>query len=491
LQAGANLKTRHHQTMKSKNKATGTGAGQIIKSAIFAGGGSHPVRQWSKGGAWAPVAIRRGARGGFALSAEARGAVLQFVQSEIERLQAVIGSAAIVGGVVPVGGSSRPSKGKGARVPFGVSSASVFDSAQAVEAMREINSLISFAAGYGIELPGNKGKGKGGASNPERAAFEAARAASEAAQVEAELRKARALRAAAEAEPSESFIPLGAGKTGLSRVTIEKGGAAGDEERRECLASFRQRLEMSGAALAEAAGRLGERFGHRWVTRKEMAMGLPISFQTRQDVVSIFRFAGISEVMAGNVSGLLGCRHAVKAARRAASSEIRKAGGRDGIERKHSMADGFDSSASWERRDEWSGQGRVSVWGLWDGENLIEAGEGEDGWQSSAGYSSAPDRSAGVGLRPSIASCLQDWALSVRESMAEKVKRAATPQAKSQASKGAGRAVDLVAGLLSYAQGGAGPDSEILAPFFRNGETSGALSEAGRVRLHRLRAALV
>ena len=245
---------------------------------------------------------------------------------------------------------------------------------------------------------------------------------------------------------------------------MDKGGEAGEEEARQNLVCLRQKIEMSGEVLADAAGRLGERFGGRWVMRKESAMGIVIGWQTKQEVLSIFRSAAITEVMSGNVSGLLGSRRAVQAARKEANAEIYKAGGRDGRDRQFDISDGFDCSAEWEEREEFSGQGRMP-----------------------RGNSSAPDRSAGHGLRPSIADELQGWVYDVNEAFAARIKAASTPQAVANSKKSASKSVELVSGLMAFANGGNGPDPELMSPFFPGGELDRPITGAGRVRLHRLR----
>ncbi len=418
-----------------------------LKSAASAGLFVSAARGWSPTRKqWQPVSIRRGARGpGAVLSPLEQAAAVEFVAS---RCAVVDFSASMAGTVGNVQGS--------------------LDREGAGTAMAETLRLNRWLASLGIEssnLARDKSRTK--FANDERAAVEVEREQDRQVRLSAVLTKRRALRTAGLAIGAGEVVamaPLGAGRGSESRALIDKGGEAGEDEARQCLVCFRQRVEQTNASLAEAAGRLGERFGGKWVKRKEMAMGIPIGWQTKSEVVAIFRAAGMSAVMAGTVAGLLGSRHAVIAARKAAAAEIRKAGGRDGLDRSLNTSDGFECSRAWESRDEWAGQGR------------IERGE-----------SSAPDKSAGSGPRPSVQAVFEDWGAGVRSAFAARVQAATTPQGAAVSRVTAAKSVDLVAGLLSFAVGGAGPSDEILAEFFERGEVNGPISKAGRVRLHRLR----
>lgn len=301
----------------------------------------------------------------------------------------------------------------------------------------------------------------------ERAAFEQARDEAQTKHIFEELGARDAARArmidAIKASDKETAAAKAERLYSPSRRLIDKGGEAGEDEARQCLACHRQRVEMSGAALAEAAGKLGERWGKGWLRKKSAAMGREIDFYCQQDVIAIFRTAGIFEVMAGNVSGLLGSRHAIKAARKAANAEVRRAGARDGAD---CSLDSLPSN-QWELRLEFKAAGSVPH-----------------------GNSSAPNRSAGAGLRPSVAAEIEDWGAGVRAVFAARIQAAKTPQAKVQASKSAAVKVDLVAGLLRFAAGGDGLPVEAIAAFFDGSAVNGPISAAGRKALQRLRQAV-
>jgi hypothetical protein len=205
----------------------------------------------------------------------------------------------------------------------------------------------------------------------------------------------------------------------------------------------------------------------RWLNRKSAASGRWFDEHTKAEVVSIYRTAGIAAVMSGEVDGLLGSRRPLKAAARAASAEIYRAWGRDGIDRTHDTTDGFAASAEWEMRDDWTGQ------------RPLYQMEG-----------SAIDEPAGSGPRPSAKNSFDDWGTAVRTAFEQRVSAAKTPQARSMAAKSAARNVDLVESLISFAKGGAGPAAEILEDFFPDGQVHMPISGAGHVRLHRLRALL-
>lgn len=421
-------------------KGTGAGRGMI----------EHAARDWSPSRKqWQPVAIRRGARGaGSILSPSEQAIARDYVATRCAVVEFAAGASATVG-----------------------DESGNLTAAAMVQATATSRRLNSWLASLGVETDSGRGRGARGtstrATNDERKAFESARAEANEVRLTAELTKRRALRSAADLAGAGEVVamaPLGSGKASKSRQLMDKGGEAGEDEARQCLVCYRQRVDQADAALAEAAGRLGERFGGRWVNRKESAMGIVIGWQTRFEVVAIFRAAGISAVMSGNAAGLLGCRLAVKAARKAAAAEIYKAGGRDGLDRSMSTADGFEPSKAWERREVWAGQGRIE-----------------------RGRSSAPDQSAGSGPRPSVQASFEDWGAGVRAAFAARVQAAKTPQAAAVSRVTAGNSVDLVAGLLSFAAGGDGPPVELVAEFFERGEVNGPISPAGRKRLQRLR----
>ncbi len=417
-----------------------------LKLAASAGLFESAARDWSPSRKqWQPVAIRRGARGaGAILSPLEQAAAVEFVATRCAVVEFAASASATVG---DEGGN--------------------LSAAAMVAATAENRRLSAWLAAVGVhQSDGARGKPCTLGHNKERAAELIQLDREQGGRRSAVLAKRRALRAEALAVGAGEVVamaPLGAGKASKSRQLIDKGGEAGEDEARQCLVCHRQRVEQAGAALAEAAGKLGERVGGRWVNRKESAMGIVIGWQTRCEVVAIFRAAGVAAVMSG-ADGLLSCRGAVKAARKAAAAEIYKAGGRDGLDRSMSTADGFEPSKAWESRPVWSGQGRMA-----------------------RGNSSAPDQSAGSGPRPSAAAVFEDWGAGVRAAFAARVQAAKTPQAAAVSRVTAGKSVDLVAGLLAFVAGGDGPPVELVAEFFERGEVNGPISAAGRKRLQRLR----
>lgn len=298
--------------------------------------------------------------------------------------------------------------------------------------------------------------------NDERRAFEAAREVDQRAAVARELDHLRAVRLSAimsGASERVAMAPLGEGKRSRSRAVIDRGGVAAEDEARQCQVCRMQKIEMDGAALAHAAATLGERFARRWLSKKSIAIGRNFEPSTRDEVVSIYRAASIAAVMAGHANGLLGCRAALKSAAREAYSEIYKAGGRDGRD----VSDGFAAVADWETRDEWQSQGSMPC-----------------------GRSSAPDKSAGAGLRPSVVGELAQWGEQVREACQAKITAAATPAGKGKAIAAAARRVDLVRGLFDFIQGGNGLEPELIAEFF-DGRPENGLSKKGQKRIESIR----
>lgn len=249
---------------------------------------------------------------------------------------------------------------------------------------------------------------------------------------------------------SVAMAPLGEHKASASRRLIERGGSAAEDEARQCASALFERIDDAGAAMAAAAGKLGERVARRWLIKKEAGMGREIEPQTRAEIVAIYRAAGIEAIQSG-ANGLFSSRSALKAASKAAYSELYRASGRDGRE----------------VGSDWALQGSMP-----------------------RGESSAPDQSAGAGLRPSVLGELDTWATDIRAAFAAKVAAASTGSAKVKASAAAGRAVDLMAGLVTFARGGAGPNPELLAEFFTGGELDGPISATGRKRLQRIRETL-
>jgi hypothetical protein len=95
----------------------------------------------------------------------------------------------------------------------------------------------------------------------------------------------------------------------------------------------------------------------------------------------------------------------------------------------------------------------------------------------------APDAGAGSGVRPSVRAALAGMAEAVQAATVAR-SRAANAGAAARASGAAARAADLVGGLLSWMDGGRGPDADAVAEFFA---ADGTLTATGRKRLQRLR----
>lgn len=319
-------------------------------------------------------------------------------------------------------------------------------------------SIETMGTGAGAEYVANQSHPAAAPiANEARRAFEAAREAATRETVSIELASYRSARQAAHAEGTGTvaMAPLGEGRGSKSRALIDRGGEAAEDEARQCDFERLQRIERDAMArLAHAAGQLGERFAKSWLRKQTALSSIRIDADTSAEVVAIYRAAGIAAVMAGEVDGLLGCRVAIRAARRGAYSEIYRASGRHGQD---------ESMDDWESRDEFSGHGSMP-----------------------GGQSSAPNRSAGTGLRPSIIGQLADWGAAVRAAGAAKIAAASTPAARGNAQAASARRVALIESLIS----GSGLSHHQLADYFEDGKSNGPISARGRKSLQRLREAI-
>jgi hypothetical protein len=317
-------------------------------------------------------------------------------------------------------------------------------------------------AGRGHGTPTQETPAAAPVVNAERLAFEVARDLSEQASIAAELDKLRALRVvglAIGAGEVVAMAPLGEGKASKSRALIDRGGEAGEDEARQCQVERLQRIErIDNGPLLNAAATLGERYARGWVRRESIVSAIRINEQTAAEVAAIFRAATVAAVMSGEAADLLACRAALKSSRRAAFSEVYRASGRHGQD---------EAMADWDDRPEFSGHGSMP-----------------------RGQSSAPDRSAGAGLRPSVVDELAEWGESTRTAAAAKLAAASTPAAKGKAIAANARRVALVQGLFDHLQGGPPIDEDLIAEYFDGGATNGPISDKGRQRLKRMRDAI-
>lgn len=103
------------------------------------------------------------------------------------------------------------------------------------------------------------------------------------------------------------------------------------------------------------------------------------------------------------------------------------------------------------------------------------------------GLSWAPDSGAGSGRRPSVMGALQGMVDGVRESVAVRVKRSASNQAAIQAQAAGNRQIDLVQALREWVTDGKPLPAELVAEFWPNGDTSAPLSSSARSKIKRLR----
>lgn len=291
--------------------------------------------------------------------------------------------------------------------------------------------------------------------NEARRVFEAARDADERAAVAVDLDRLRAARVealASGAGEAVTMAPLGK-HWSKSRARIDRGGVAGEDEARQCEIERLARIERSdNGPLVNAAARLGERFGRAWLRRRESASGRAFVASTREDIISIYRAAGIEAIQRG-ADSLLSSRRLIKSACKAAFSEVHKSTGRGGLETRLEI----------EFRADFKAHGTIASL-----------------------PSSAPDQGAGSGLRPSVVGELASWGEQVRQAAAAKIEAASTPAAKGNARAAAARRVALIQGLFDYVQGGAALDPDLLAEFF-----DGGLTPKGHKRIQRMRAALV